>query len=130
MGSAILAVVFGAFAVGLMLYEYHYRQTHGLQAAENGTARQPSPGVTPAGQRSRGALEVTMQYDAPCPLCGGTPVEILQMVDGKAWICPHCGHQETEGAADIDAYVERLGHHDPETVAAWREALGLKSRSS
>ena len=75
-------------------------------------------------------VEVTMQYDAPCPLCRGTPVEILQMVDGKAWICPHCGHQETEGAADIDAYVEQLGGHDPDTVAAWRKALGLKSRSS
>ena len=71
-----------------------------------------------------------MQYDAPCPRCGGTPVEILAMVDGKAWICPHCGHQETEGAADIEAYVEKLGGHDPETVAAWREALGLQFRSS
>ena len=128
MGSAILAVVFGAFAVGLMLYEYHYRQTHGLQAAKNDTARRS--GTPPAGRRPCGNLGVTMQYDAPCPRCGGTPVEILAMVDGKAWICPHCGHQETEGAADIEAYVEKLGGHDPETVAAWREALGLQFRSS
>ena len=130
MGFAILAVLFGAFAVSLMLYEAHYKQTHGLQAAENGTARQPGPGVTPTGQQSRGALGVIMQYDAPCPRCDGTPVEILEMVDGQAWICPHCGHQELEGAANIDAYVEQLGGHDPEMVAAWRKALGLDSKAS
>lgn len=75
-------------------------------------------------------VEVTLQYDAPCPRCSATPVERLAMADGKAWICPNCGHQATEGAADIDAYVEKLGSHDPETVAAWREALGLDPKAA
>lgn len=79
----------------------------------------------PDGRQSHQDLGVTMKFDAPCPRCDGTPVEILEMVDGKACLCPHCGHQEAEGAADIDASVERLGYHDPEMVNSWREALGL-----
>lgn len=113
MGSVMLALLVLAVGAGLLWLQ-----------------DKPGTAVTPVGQRSHRDLGVTMQYDAPCPRCDGTPVEILEMVDGRAWICPHCGHQETEGAADIDAYVEQLGGHDPETVAAWRKALGLKSRSS
>lgn len=39
-----------------------------------------------------------MEFDAPCPRCDQTPVEILKMLDDKAWICPHCDHQAAEGA--------------------------------
>lgn len=75
-------------------------------------------------------VEVTMQYDAPCPRCQATPVELLAVADGQAVICPHCGHQTTEGAADIESVVDALGNHDPARVAAWRKALGLEPKAS
>ncbi|MCB1828701.1 MAG: hypothetical protein KDI35_00680 [Gammaproteobacteria bacterium] len=39
-----------------------------------------------------------MKVDAPCPECGHTPVDVLNMLDGSAWICPACGHREYEEA--------------------------------
>ena len=35
-----------------------------------------------------------MEVDAPCPECGHTPVDVLNMLDGSVWICPKCGHRE------------------------------------
>lgn len=125
MESAILAMLVGVVGVGLMLYEGHYKRTHGLHNAADGTTSEPRTAFAPDRRRSFQDLGVTMKFDAPCPQCDQTPVEILEMVDGKAWICPHCGHQETEGAADIDAFVDKLGCHDPERVNSWREAPGL-----
>lgn len=35
-----------------------------------------------------------MKVDAPCPECGHTPVDVLNMLDGSVWICPACGYRE------------------------------------
>lgn len=130
MGSVILALLVLAVGAGLSWMQDKPEPVYARQNGSDDAASIWGTHGTTSHGPSHHSLGVTMQYDAPCPRCDGTPVEILAMVDGQAWICPHCGHQEIQGAADVDAYVKKLGGHDPETVAAWREALGLASKAS
>lgn len=55
-----------------------------------------------------------MKVDAPCPECGHSPVDVLNMLDGSVWICPSCGYQEY-GDPPVDAPSEhRQGSTDTE----------------
>lgn len=83
MESAMLALLVGAFGVGLMLYQDHYQRSHVARDSTDGAVSGGGPRF-PLDDGSRHAdLGVTMTFDTPCPRCDGTPVEILEMVDGK-----------------------------------------------
>lgn len=52
-----------------------------------------------------------MKIDAPCPECGSNPVTVLNMLDGRVWICNACGYQElerTQPTPDTALLIEAL----------------------